>query len=168
MPDTGTKPRYSPLFRSSRPDYIETRTGIHTFHPELLGLFRSSRPDYIETGCAGAGKYPRKGDCSGLPDRTTLRRRFRGAWGGVRIHCSGLPDRTTLRPKSVRRVFNWSSDCSGLPDRTTLRRVIAGRLVSVAPRLFRSSRPDYIEISGVGAGLLGRQIIVPVFQTGLH
>ena len=43
------------LFRSSRPDYIETgrrRDSLSTFST----LFRSSRPDYIETGA-----YPQGG-----------------------------------------------------------------------------------------------------------
>ena len=38
----------SPLFRSSRPDYIETfRSGLGEWGEDRL--FRSSRPDYIET-----------------------------------------------------------------------------------------------------------------------
>ena len=36
------------LFRSSRPDYIETRRDKSDLAKEFL-LFRSSRPDYIET-----------------------------------------------------------------------------------------------------------------------
>ena len=40
--------KINPLFRSSRPDYIDTsfiRTHVGASHR----LFRSSRPDYIET-----------------------------------------------------------------------------------------------------------------------
>ena len=36
------------LFRSSRPDYIETPAAV-VLAPAAGGLFRSSRPDYIET-----------------------------------------------------------------------------------------------------------------------
>ena len=36
------------LFRSSRPDYIETTPAAITDHAPAR-LFRSSRPDYIET-----------------------------------------------------------------------------------------------------------------------
>ena len=43
--------RVDGLFRSSRPDYIETpQKREHVFRDEAL--FRSSRPDYIET-CIG-------------------------------------------------------------------------------------------------------------------
>ena len=38
----------SSLFRSSRPDYIETRT-VGLSRSPVTPLFRSSRPDYIET-----------------------------------------------------------------------------------------------------------------------
>ena len=36
------------LFRSSRPDYIETKSRVNLYN-RLTTLFRSSRPDYIET-----------------------------------------------------------------------------------------------------------------------
>ena len=41
--------RIDVLFRSSRPDYIETDAVAVRQHRLLPGLFRSSRPDYIET-----------------------------------------------------------------------------------------------------------------------
>ena len=43
-----TASRGEPLFRSSRPDYIETFCLV-VFPSQLPQLFRSSRPDYIET-----------------------------------------------------------------------------------------------------------------------
>ena len=42
---------------------------------ELCRLFRSSRPDYIETIACTNCMAPRVPNCSGLPDRTTLRLR---------------------------------------------------------------------------------------------
>ena len=53
LPDQHAFPQ---LFRSSRPDYIETLTAAG--HDQLIvTLFRSSRPDYIETrlSCGVAG-----------------------------------------------------------------------------------------------------------------
>ena len=43
-----TASRGEPLFRSSRPDYIET-VAWNGRLPDGPTLFRSSRPDYIET-----------------------------------------------------------------------------------------------------------------------
>ena len=40
------------LFRSSRPDYIETKYNEFVFF-DTKKLFRSSRPDYIETESPG-------------------------------------------------------------------------------------------------------------------
>ena len=37
------------LFRSSRPDFIETGSIEVKYLHEINGLFRSSRPDFIET-----------------------------------------------------------------------------------------------------------------------
>ena len=37
------------LFRSSRPDYIETAIDVSPNRQQAAALFRSSRPDYIET-----------------------------------------------------------------------------------------------------------------------
>ena len=39
-------------------------------------------------------------------------------------------------------------NCSGLPDRTTLRHGLDKLHRSAGTKLFRSSRPDYIETSG--------------------
>ena len=83
------------LFRSSRPDYIETLIAAMC-HPACpAGLFRSSRPDYIETGF----------------------------------------------------LFHFRD---------------------FDPPLFRSSRPDYIETVVPGDRLHSSDLIVPVFQAGLH
>ena len=60
------------LFRSSRPDFIETDK-LENFKRIRVGLFRSSRPDFIETYTQRASS-PTTGDCSGLPGRTSLRR----------------------------------------------------------------------------------------------
>ena len=49
------------LFRSSRPDYIETRQGRAGAQQLVLVLFRSSRPDYIETAPRGAIRAPSLG-----------------------------------------------------------------------------------------------------------
>ena len=85
------------MFRSSRPDYIETPAAPTPNTGPSEVLFRSSRPDYIETITTFSFQifdfY-----CSGLPDRTTLRRTGRTRARGTRADCSGLPDRTTLRP----------------------------------------------------------------------
>ena len=71
-------------------------------------------------------------DCSGLQDRTSLRRGGFRLGGGGGLHCSGLQDRTSLRP-SVDRVC-----------------------LEAAVELFRSPRPDFIETRGllVGLGIL--------------
>ena len=134
------------MFRSSRPDYIETQlvpsmqgaekrncSGLPdrtTLRPDFpvafLGfvceLFRSSRPDYIETSCGVVCLSVGSADCSGLPDRTTLRLIGLFGYASDSIDCSGLPDRTTLRPPAQR-------PCKAC----------------TAATLFRSSRPDYIE-----------------------
>ena len=64
-------------------------------------LFRSSRPDYIETRDLQGGRSMTTTDCSGLPDRTTLRREDGDEAGPAVVDCSGLPDWTTLRPVKV-------------------------------------------------------------------
>ena len=46
----------STLFRSSRPDYIETRSG-NVSEKDSRTLFRSSRPDYIETKISTGCRY---------------------------------------------------------------------------------------------------------------
>ena len=60
------------LFRSSRPDYIET-SGTSSLRLFFIILFRSSRPDYIETPAEQQPEPPAQPDCSGLLGRTTLR-----------------------------------------------------------------------------------------------
>ena len=64
------------MFRSSRPDYIETVLIVRCPVEHVTILFRSSRPDYIET------------------------KALVFIFVHVRINCSGLPGRTTLRPGS--------------------------------------------------------------------
>ena len=94
-------------------------------------LFRSSRPDFIETSMPGVPRSFR-GHCSGLPGRTSLRPDvevvvrvhrpilFRSsrpdfietvlpAWSPAALlrHCSGLPGRTSLRQfqrRNLRRL----------------------------------------------------------------
>ena len=114
-----TPPGLALLFRSSRPDYIETFIRFFWLEFGNFPLFQSSRPDYIETSL--------------LPE-TPLHYR----------NCSGLPDRTTLR--QLLRLFGWVFDLE----------------------LFRSSRPDYIETNLLLEHQNWQDCIVPVFQTGLH
>ena len=52
-----TASRGEPLFRSSRPDYIETLFLLFGCGISVR-LFRSSRPDYIETIMGGAEGWP--------------------------------------------------------------------------------------------------------------
>ena len=179
------------LFRSSRPDYIETDMCNGDLDVAVFLLFRSSRPDYIET-ILRHQIYDRPATyCSGLPDRTTLRRRSPPRPPRSDVYCSGLPDRTTLRLRRAGRYGPACHYCSGLPDRTTLRRYFCRFFRKRETRLFRSSRPDYIETNGQSlsqhhltncSGLPDRTTlrptknrdgcespdIVPVFQTGLH
>ena len=158
-------------------------------------LFRSSRPDYIETRTQPVASSQQATDCSGLPDRTTLRHRriekgYTELLGGLfrssrpdyietrgrrerqlrfAQHCSGLPDRTTLRlPHRGRVCRRAERHCSGLPDRTTLRPPKRARACASAWLLFRSSRPDYIETRTALRRYRRTARIVPVFQTGLH
>ena len=138
------------LFRSSRPDYIETYQSSRKLSRAESELFRSSRPDYIETWQPSSSWGAASVDCSGLPDRTTLRRgRFLPIPYRLSPNCSGLPDRTTLRPISTQLwLVSWTTHCSGLPDRTTLRHGLHELLRTPSTKLFRSSRPDYIETTG--------------------
>ena len=180
------------MFRSSRPDYIET---VSSPCPGSSpgGLFRSSRPDYIETLWCVARPSSHRLDCSGLPGRTTLRqsshpnpqlepiRLFRSSRPDyietppcvsiitACVYCSGLPGRTTLRhsPRG-RGPSRVGAHCSGLPGRTTLRPVEAERRRAFVQELFRSSRPDYIETWAYQVTQVLSRDIVPVFQTGLH
>ena len=158
------------MFRSSRPDFIETQRHVNR-NSASPRLFRSSRPDFIETT------------------------RNRGVAAASATHCSGLPGRTSLRRHSRVERYNPCADCSGLPGRTSLRlRSSSHAGCARRRRLFRSSRPDFIEtlVERVHAvdparncsGLPGRtslrreyswadserlaDCIVPVFQAGLH
>ena len=135
-----------------------------------LGLFRSSRPDFIETENDSPEPTESTPDCSGLPGRTSLRLRQSPIVRTlVASDCSGLPGRTSLRHLSplillhdVGQLFRFSRpdfiethvlrggreayapDCSGLPGRTSLRRVHSCQTFSCCLQ------------------------IVPVFQAGLH
>ena len=103
------------LFRSSRPDYIET---VSSETRRIYGglLFRSSRPDYIETTNPHCGSPRTARHCSGLPDRTTLRRIPLPAGQDVAVgHCSGLPDRTTLRRHPSRERARVGCSCEIVP-----------------------------------------------------
>ena len=158
------------LFRSPRPDFIETpgrvgwarllrrycsglqdRTslrpqGLARLEAVGLVLFRSPRPDFIETRRFRGGLRWRGRDCSGLQDRTSLRRE-RILLGALLFrHCSGLQDRTSLRPE-VRHLEGVRP--SGLfrsprPDFIETWRV-RRRRARIAWSLFRSLRPDFIE-----------------------
>ena len=156
-------------------------------------LFRSSRPDFIETETKKERLVADEANCSGLPGRTSLRR-VHGYTGlvGLNGNCSGLPGRTSLRRILQSCSSPGSTDCSGLPGRTSLRRTPCALLYTILMQLFRSSRPDFIEtgfLSGLVvidlgncSGLPGRtslrhrpghrqhprRRIVPVFQAGLH
>ena len=156
------------MFRSSRPDFIETLPRF-TFLAAAAELFRSSRPDFIET-CAGFLISCMTHYCSGLPGRTSLRHnlcfpgcgRFVGLFRSSRpdfietpkassrertsgFNCSGLPGRTSLRPLTRLIEALVEPNCSGLPGRTSLRRIAVGRGDLNRVLLFRSSRPDFIE-----------------------
>ena len=74
--------RGEPLFRSSRPDSIETDGG-HAWDVPAVRLFRSSRPDSIETVGSDGDEWDGCGHCSGLLGRTPLRR-YRRPLGGYR------------------------------------------------------------------------------------
>ena len=83
-------------------------------------------------------------DCSGLPDRTTLRRSrpAKRSPPPMELFRSSRPDYIeTIRLSAYGELF---SDCSGLPDRTSLRRVIARFCGGCLGGLFRSSRLVYI------------------------
>ena len=70
------------LFRSSRPDSIETGPP-HLWRPSPgCGLFRSSRPDSIETSAQVEAASSAASYCSGLLGRTPLRRELKKQQGG--------------------------------------------------------------------------------------
>ena len=132
------------LFRSSRPDSIET---FFPLRPKILsancsgllgrtplrqqilppgrtaqrGLFRSSRPDSIETRVSIGFSATARADCSGLLGRTPLRRVHRGCGGQARV---GLF--RSSRPDSIETLGRRRRGCP-------------------VAALFRSSRPDSIE-----------------------
>ena len=181
------------MFRSSRPDYIETRgawpdrrTSCHCSGlpgrttlrrtwsaPSFLektGLFRSSRPDYIETRAASPGLCLRSSGLfrSSRPDYIETRRDG-GPIRWFRCHCSGLPGRTTLRLTRVEQSLDLGFRLfrSSRPDYIeTLNAALFSK--SITARLFRSSRPDYIETNLPTTDTDGPGAIVPVFQAGLH
>ena len=136
-----------PLFRPSRPDFIETsrksprrrpsaqsycsgllgRTSLRRDHLKALtgavkALFRPSRPDFIET--------PK---LSSVTARLSLLFRpsrpdfietsdSKSVPSDSRFHCSGLLGRTSLRRKGTAAAATRPrSDCSGLLGRTSLR-----------------------------------------------
>ena len=139
----------SPLFRSSRPDSIETIGHFAIPSPSLERLFRSSRPDSIETPW-GSGEEPyQHEDCSGLLGRTPLRQQIlppgRTAQRG--LFRSSRPDSIETRV-SIGFSATARADCSGLLGRTPLRRVHRGCGGQARVGLFRSSRPDSIETLG--------------------
>ena len=110
-------------------------------------LFRSSRPDYIETCGATTCRSAPARNCSGLPGRTTLRlpSRNRTPTRLFTLFRSSRPDYIETMPWKYRdeppitQLFRSSrpdyietsppasagpclgADCSGLPGRTTLR-----------------------------------------------
>ena len=150
-------------------------------------LFRSSRPDSIETGGGSAGRRGAATDCSGLLGRTPLRlpAGLVPLVAPLALFRSSRPDsiETDQTPQMRERV----SDCSGLLGRTPLRLRPWWSRPGVGYGLFRSSRPDSIETAvrpgaqtgapGHCSGLLGRtplrppwrrsawerRVIVPVF-----
>ena len=64
----------------------------------ITRLFRSSRPDFIETAARFVEQVHRVIDCSGLPGRTSLRQVLLGhIYYAYWQNCSGLPGRTSLR-----------------------------------------------------------------------
>ena len=180
----------APLFRPSRPDFIETsgRRGLPGGCARRL--FRPSRPDFIETPPAWVKcSYP--SHCSGLLGRTSLRRPgSQPPWRRSGADCSGLLGRTSLRlpgdlvdhrfpilfrssrPDFIEtRVASArvlpSTDCSGLLGRTSLRRSACRPVRGSRRSLFRPSRSDFIETDGFGLRLLSRHSIVPAFWIGL-
>ena len=137
------------MFRSSRPDYIETGQTVAIIGPNGSGLFRSSRPDYIETTGSARSSFTAGSNCSGLPDRTTLRPVSQRATNSFALYCSGLPDRTTLRLNTSQEAVYKSLALfrSSRPDYIETGRLPVFGLGLCA--LFRSSRPDYIETEWV-------------------
>ena len=109
-------------------------------------LFRSSRPDFIETFLSLNFLMRMTTYCSGLPGRTSLRRRHPVIHIFVfdALFRSSMPD--FIETRGTPPLPPILLHCSGLPGRTSLRHVL-GRLGhdGFPSRLFRSSRPDFIE-----------------------
>ena len=138
-------------------------------------LFRSSRPDFIETLIREISLPARTPYCSGLLGRTSLRRRFNTPTAMSSTNCSGLLGRTSLRLLVQWRGCNGGVDCSGLLGRTSLRHAVARSTPQTLAQLFRSSRPDFIEtvlereavfLGTDCSGLLGRTSLRPVLWQG--
>ena len=114
----------------------------------IAQLFRPSRPDFIETATSPYRHRCRWRHCSGLLGRTSLRPQFASAKDWVWQDCSGLLGRTSLRP-------SYESETAHATGR----------------RLFRPSRPDFIETARTYpqprtrthncSGLLGRTSLRP-------
>ena len=109
-------------------------------------LFRSSRPDYIETYMFTWSLWPPVPYCSGLPGRTTLRQvsQFIFVISTPLLFRSSRPDyiETGDQPEQgqvLLRLFR-----SSRPDYIETTQRFPGRPF-YAESLFRSSRPDYIE-----------------------
>ena len=118
---TPSRSKTRQLFRSSRPDSIET------YSDQFVGaedgvLFRSSRPDSIETRNRARWVLELTAYCSGLLGRTPLRHCFR-LYEAVALgaDCSGLLGRTPLRHNTAPAQRRLGSNCSGLLGRTPLR-----------------------------------------------
>ena len=108
-------------------------------------LFRSPRPDFIETMSA-SGSCLASNYCSGLQDRTSLRR---CGYGVQNAYC-------------LRELFR-----SPRPD--FIETLLAGiGTTEISYRLFRSPRPDFIETFPFLEYKMWPSPIVPVSKTGLH
>ena len=113
-----------PLFRPSRPDFIETFDIDFQRSRRSSKLFRPSRPDFIETCNVSSTLHTPEYNCSGLPGRTSLRR------DKDRALCEVVP--ALFRPSRPDFIETWPGApryscrgmyCSGLPGRTSLRRL---------------------------------------------
>ena len=127
-------------------------------------MFRPSRPDFIET-LAQPVKQASEAICSGLLGRTSLRLTTPLLGGIPNGLCSGLLGRTSLRPRPTSRSRRKTGVCSGLLGRTSLRPEPVRLHQNLQLKLFRPSRPDFIETGRHGeggrrpancSGLLGR------------
>ena len=132
------------MFRSPRPDFIETLFALVIFLASEFSLFRSPRPDFIETIDIPRRLAPR-GQLFRSPrpdfiETIDIPRRLapRG-----QLFRSPRPDFIeTPLPNSWSRTF---TNCSGLQDRTSLRLLDFEFHPLGSRQLFRSPRPDFIE-----------------------